>query len=158
MRGQPQPHFSPGKDPVPIVQKAGWASGPVWTCAENIASTGIRSPDRPACRQSLCRLSYRGPLTLNIAEKYSFRTRIPHSLQFNTLNRKTVSTYSIEHRSNNFPFVFQVAEGTWQYFMLKVADLLDTVCNHLLCYSCNKLQNHFAKPKFAFQAGSHITF
>jgi hypothetical protein len=48
----------PGKDPVPIVQEAGWASGSVWTGAENLASTGIRSPDRPAGRQSLYRLRY----------------------------------------------------------------------------------------------------
>jgi hypothetical protein len=36
----------PGKDPVPIVQEAGWAPGPVWTGAENLVPTGIRSPDR----------------------------------------------------------------------------------------------------------------
>ena len=52
----------PGKDPVPIVQEAGWAPGPVWTGAENLAPTGIRSPDRPACSESLYRLSYPGPL------------------------------------------------------------------------------------------------
>jgi hypothetical protein len=34
--------FTPGKDMVPIVQEAGWASGPVWTCAKNLAPTGIR--------------------------------------------------------------------------------------------------------------------
>ena len=28
----------PGKDPVPILQAAGWAPGPVWTGAENLAS------------------------------------------------------------------------------------------------------------------------
>ena len=50
--------FTPGKDPIPIVQKAGWATGPVWTGAENLASTGIRSPDRPARSESLYRLSY----------------------------------------------------------------------------------------------------
>ena len=50
--------FTPGKDPVPIVQEAGWAPGPVWTGAENLASTGIQSPDRPARSQSLYRLSY----------------------------------------------------------------------------------------------------
>ena len=33
----PQPLFTPGKDPVPIVQEAGWAPGPVWTGAENLA-------------------------------------------------------------------------------------------------------------------------
>jgi len=27
----PRPHFTPGKDPVSIVQEAGWTSGPVWT-------------------------------------------------------------------------------------------------------------------------------
>jgi len=44
----PQPLFTPWKNPVPIVQKAGWAPGPVWTGAENLVPTGIRSPDRPA--------------------------------------------------------------------------------------------------------------
>ena len=28
---------TPGKEPVPIVQEAGWAPGPVWTGAENLA-------------------------------------------------------------------------------------------------------------------------
>ena len=54
----PRPHLTPRKDPVPVVQEAGWASEPVWTGAENLAPTGIRSPDRPARRQSLYRLRY----------------------------------------------------------------------------------------------------
>ena len=29
--------FTPGRDLVPIVQEAGWAPGPVWTGAENLA-------------------------------------------------------------------------------------------------------------------------
>jgi hypothetical protein len=53
----PRPLY-PGKDPVPIVQEAGWAPGPVWTCAKTLAPTGIRSPDRPARNQSLYRMSY----------------------------------------------------------------------------------------------------
>jgi hypothetical protein len=44
---------TPRKDPVPIVQEAGWAPGRVWTGAENITPTGIRSLDYPAHRQSL---------------------------------------------------------------------------------------------------------
>jgi len=48
----------PRKVLVPTVQEAGWAPGPVWTGAENISPTGIRSPDRPARSQSLYRLSY----------------------------------------------------------------------------------------------------
>ena len=54
----PRPLCTPGKDPVPIVQEAGWAPGPVWKGAENLAPTGIRSPDRPARSQSLYRLRY----------------------------------------------------------------------------------------------------
>jgi hypothetical protein len=34
-------HLTPGKDPVPIVQEAGWAPGPVWTGAENLAPPGF---------------------------------------------------------------------------------------------------------------------
>jgi hypothetical protein len=50
--------FTPGKDPVPIVQEAGWTPGPVWTCAKNLIPTGIRSPDCPARSQSLYWLNY----------------------------------------------------------------------------------------------------
>ena len=39
----PRPLFTPGKDPVPTVQEAGWDPGPVCTGAENLAPTGIRS-------------------------------------------------------------------------------------------------------------------
>ena len=39
----PRPLFTPRKDPVPIVQEAGRAPGPVWTGAENLAPAGIRS-------------------------------------------------------------------------------------------------------------------
>jgi len=51
----------PGKDPVPILQEHGWAPGPVWTGAENLATTGVPSPDGPAHSESLYRLSYSGP-------------------------------------------------------------------------------------------------
>jgi len=54
--------FSPEKDQVPIVQETGWAPGPVWIGAENLAlPTGIRSPDLPARSESLYLLSYPGP-------------------------------------------------------------------------------------------------
>ena len=36
-RSTPRPgRFTPGKEPVPIVQEAGWAPGPVWTGAETL--------------------------------------------------------------------------------------------------------------------------
>jgi hypothetical protein len=43
----------PGKDLVPTAQEAGWAPGPVWTGAENLAPIGIQSPDRLARSKSL---------------------------------------------------------------------------------------------------------
>jgi hypothetical protein len=55
---RPGRFLPPRKDPVPIVQEAGWVPGPVWTGAENLAPTVIRSPDRPSRSQSLYRLSY----------------------------------------------------------------------------------------------------
>jgi len=53
----PRPgHFTPGKDPVPIVHEAGWAPGPVWMGAGNLAPAGIRSADRSVRSGSLYRL------------------------------------------------------------------------------------------------------
>jgi hypothetical protein len=37
----PRPLFTPEKDPITIVQEAGWAPGPVWTSAENLAPPGF---------------------------------------------------------------------------------------------------------------------
>jgi hypothetical protein len=44
----PRPLYPRERNPIRIGQEAGWAPGPVWTCAENLDPTGIRSPDRPA--------------------------------------------------------------------------------------------------------------
>ena len=54
------------EDPVPILQEVGWASGPVWIGAENLAPTGIRSPDVPARSESFYRVSY----STNIRTEY----------------------------------------------------------------------------------------
>jgi hypothetical protein len=48
--------FTPRKYRVPIVQKAGWGSEPVWIGAENLFPTGIRSPDLPARSESELRM------------------------------------------------------------------------------------------------------
>jgi len=54
----PRPHFTPGKDPVPILQETGWAApGLVWTGGKSRPHRDS-IPDRPARSQSLYRLSY----------------------------------------------------------------------------------------------------
>jgi len=49
---------TPGKDPVPIAQDAGWAPGPVWTGGKSRPHRDS-IPDRLARSQSLYLLSYR---------------------------------------------------------------------------------------------------
>jgi hypothetical protein len=61
-----RPLYPQERDPVPIVKEAGWAPGPVWTGAENLANTDIRSPVAPGRSESLYRLSYRSPQILLI--------------------------------------------------------------------------------------------
>ena len=46
-----RPHFTPGKDPVPILQEAGWAPGPVWTGGKSRPHRDS-IPNRPAHSQS----------------------------------------------------------------------------------------------------------
>jgi len=41
------------RDTITAVQEAGWAAQPVWTGAEILAPTGIRSLDLAACSESL---------------------------------------------------------------------------------------------------------
>ena len=57
-----RPLYLRERDSVPILQEFGWAPGPVWTGAENLALTVIRSPDRPARSESLYGQHYLGPL------------------------------------------------------------------------------------------------
>ena len=58
VKATPRPLYLRERDPVPTVQEDGWAPGPVWTGAENVACTGcysfsctlyfIRTKDRDA--------------------------------------------------------------------------------------------------------------
>ena len=112
----PRPLFTPGKDPVPTVQEAGWAPRPVWTGAENLAPTAIRSPDRPARSQSLYRLSYPAHAT-------SIRS------QLNYLHHRKIHAYMRlrnRHIFWHFPhkyfihcFFFQSRRATYSLFNLQ---------------------------------------
>ena len=57
----PRPLYPWERDPVSIVQEAGWASMPVWRGAGNLAFAGVRIPILPARSDSLYRLRYLGP-------------------------------------------------------------------------------------------------
>ena len=53
-----RPLYPRERDPIPVIQKDEWAPEAVRAGAENLAPTGIRSPDRPARSESLYRLRY----------------------------------------------------------------------------------------------------
>jgi hypothetical protein len=61
VKATPWPLHILERNAVSIAEEGWWASGPVWTGAENLAPTGIQSPHRPARSKSLYRLSYPGP-------------------------------------------------------------------------------------------------
>jgi len=50
----------PRERPGNHCKEAGWVPGPVGTCVKNLASIGIRLPDRPVGSEALYRLSYPG--------------------------------------------------------------------------------------------------
>ena len=82
MRGQRHASASPypQKDPVPIVQEAGWASGPVWTGVENLAPhrdsiLGPSSPQAVAIPTTLP--GPRGPEVLLWNSRHPIITGIP---------------------------------------------------------------------------------
>ena len=73
----PRPgRFTPKEDPVPIIEEAGWAPGPVRTNEKNLVSTWIRFLDRAARSDSLYRLSYPG-LQFTAVSIASIFKRIP---------------------------------------------------------------------------------
>jgi hypothetical protein len=60
---RPRRTFPPGKTRYPLYRRLGGPQGRSGR-AENLAPTGIRSPDRPVRSQSLYRLSYRAHILL----------------------------------------------------------------------------------------------
>jgi len=71
----PRPHFTPGKDTVPILQEAGWAPGPVWTGGKSSPNRDS-IPNRPACSQLLYWLSYLVHIEILVITKYYTGLRI----------------------------------------------------------------------------------
>ena len=61
----PRPHFTSGKDLVPILQEAGWAPVPVWKGGKSHPHQDS-IVDCPACSQSLYQLSYPGHKLLRL--------------------------------------------------------------------------------------------
>ena len=80
----PQLHFTPRKDPVPVVQLAGWAPGPVWTGGKSCPHRNL-TLDHPAhkipyiwqCSIRMLAQCYMFVSVLMIVEVNLFRTKMP---------------------------------------------------------------------------------
>jgi len=86
-----RPHFIPGKDPVPIVQEAGWAPGMVWMGRKSHPHRDSIL-DCPACSQSLYRLSYVAHTYI-----YIYMNDIPGGLSFSGLSHCLVCLNVSQH-------------------------------------------------------------
>jgi len=84
---KPRPHFTPGKDSVPILEETGWAPGPVWTGGKSRPHRDS-IPDSPACSQSLYRRSYK------IKGKVEFTMNETANLKFICEESRTNATYN----------------------------------------------------------------
>ena len=109
VRSTPRPHFTPGKDPVPILKEAGWAPGPVWT-------GGKSRPHRDSIPDRLARSSVAIPTELpgpRHAQVFSLRSYAqipPFRGVFYFVGRKTMFIFIKENRRN---FCLYFFENSW---------------------------------------------
>ena len=73
-RRGPRPHFIPGKDPVPILQEAGWALGPVWRGGKSRPHRDSIS-DPPVSSQTLYRLTYPAHVLCEVGTEFVWAGR-----------------------------------------------------------------------------------
>ena len=92
----PRPLYPREREPLPIVQEAGLAPRPVWTGAENLVLTGIRSPDLPVRSKYLYGLSYPG-LTSRFSIKmfYTLHHRVSFLKNFFNIPNKCTFVFFI---------------------------------------------------------------
>ena len=78
-----RPHFTPGKDLVPILQEAGWAPGPVWT-------GGKSRPHRDSISDRLARSSVAIPTELPGPQFKYYNIMGPPSYMRSVVDRNVV--------------------------------------------------------------------
>jgi len=110
----PRPHITLGKDPVPILQEAGWAPGPVWTGGKSRPQR-VSISDRPARSSVAIPTELPGPQIQVLRFKKKFKFKV--SERFLTFLRNkvlavvpveldvyilTFCSYSINERSHTY--------------------------------------------------------
>ena len=141
----PRPNFTPGKDPVPILQEAGWAPGLVWTAGKSRPHRDS-IPERPALSQSLYRLSYPAHTKPCIVE---------YIVQFAPLCRDKPYIYFGEYRYSSRHYLPQhpievnghfhaPASLTPQEKLHRPNPLYRTLCEFQGWWRCRKFQRRYS--------------
>ena len=143
--------FTPRKDRVPIVQEAEWAPGLVWKGGKS-RSTRIRSPDRPACIQSLYRMSYLAHKTKPMSV-----TQIP----FHDINWITETLLGVPQtgplKMRNYPQVTKVNLMLKQDYIKYIYYISTTVSNQWLTMNVHSYKYSY-KRGFTDTKANHILF
>jgi len=108
----PRLHFIPGKDPVLIVQEAGWDPGSVWTGGKSHPHRDS-IPDLPARSQSLYRLSYWAPyiyIYIYIYNSSKVPSRTLHA-EYQINSRNNIATNAVLWNVGNS--VLQISAYGW---------------------------------------------
>jgi hypothetical protein len=87
------------KNPVYIVQEAGWVSGPVKMARKISPHSGIQSPDRPARSESLYRMSYRGCQLLLVMSRKNRKVPHNHKLLYVVYSLSNIIHAAVVYRS-----------------------------------------------------------
>jgi hypothetical protein len=118
--------MSSGKDPVPTVQEAGWAPGPVWTGAKILTLTGIRSPESQARSVSLFNF---------LCITFSFSSSFPFKFFFVSIS------LILSIRLSLFPF-----SSSYSYLLMYVC----------VCFLASKMKWDLAPLNYVSSNGPHV--
>jgi hypothetical protein len=146
-------HFTPGKETrYPWVQEAGCVPGPVWFWkdAENLAPTGIRSPNRRFHSKLLHRRLQPGPVcgikcAINWNKSYLSKWISLHFWNFRGIIRSFHIQYSI-FRTLHLPWK-NINASVWRKYSKVCSSSSVGFRRHYTFEDCNRTKLH-SKPRF----------
>jgi len=105
----PRPHFTPGTDPVPILQESGWTPVSDWTGGKSRPHRDS-IPDRPARSQSLYRISYLAHHNSVCAMQYSASVKFHSGLQSISVTKHNVIKQNNTFNNTYVNMVFETRQ------------------------------------------------
>ena len=114
----PLPHFTPGKDPVPILQEAGWTPGSVWTGGKSRPHRHS-IPDRLARNSVAIPTELLGPHIVNLRSKITIlQQTVGHCFKNVARNiNNSAHTRAVRKVSSHFEYLENRSHDldvTWQ--------------------------------------------